>query len=141
MKNLRHILARIERLESLLRLLLSKINGAPPPPAPAGTLQQIRIPFALANASSTALLPVGAFVKSCSVEIDTPYNVGATVSVGQTGTPSSFMPTTGNDPQVVGFYEQQQETPAVGGLPVLVTVTGAAAGSGVAWVTYATPLT
>jgi hypothetical protein len=50
------------------------------------------------------------------------------------------MPTADNDPQVVGFYEEQQRTPVVAGLPVLVTITGATAGSGVAWVTYGVPL-
>ncbi len=139
MNPVQRLRAELQRIDELIAILFARVGGGSIP-VPAGTIQQIRVPFTLANASSAALLPAGAFVKECTVEIDTPYNAGATISVGQTGTPTSFQATADNNPQIAGLYEENQETSAVGGLAVLVTVTGAAAGSGVAWVTYAVPL-
>jgi hypothetical protein len=137
---LSYIKSELERIDALIAILFARVGGVVTPPPTPGVIQQIRIPLALANASSIALLPAGAFVTNCIVEIDAAYNTAATISVGQTGMPAAFMPTTGNKPSVVELYEQQQRTTVVAGLPVLVTITGATAGSGVAWVTYGVPL-
>jgi hypothetical protein len=112
-----------------------------------GSRNVIRIPIALATVSSVANIPPTAQVLSCRVEITTAYNLGATISVGQTGAPTSFQGTGDNNPQQtvpVGqtniFEVDQDTTPTVAPNPMLVTITGATAGAGFAIVEYAIPL-
>src|SRR6516162_7834069 len=97
---LSYIKSEIERIDALIAILFARVGGVVTPPPTPEVIQQIRVPLALATVSSGALLPAGAFVTGCVLEIDTPYNAAATISVGQTGMPAAFMPTADNNPDV-----------------------------------------
>jgi hypothetical protein len=107
--------------------------------AAPGSSETIVVPLGLVTASSTTVLPAGALVTLASLNITTPYSVGATIEIGQAASPAAFMTPTGeNDPQIVGLYQNPQasvaNTPAQA---VLVTIAGApAAGAGSASITY-----
>jgi hypothetical protein len=94
-----------------------------------------------ATQSSVSSIPVGAIVVRCDVTITSGLPPGATISVGQAGTPSAFQATTDNNPQNDATYTLPQRTPAASTNPVLVTVGGApVAGQGFVTVLYSMAL-
>jgi hypothetical protein len=108
----------------------------------SGAVREIR--FALTNAasqSSAAQIPANAIVKERDVIVVTPFSGGATITVGQTGTPALLQGTTDNLPQTAGSYELAEEIGwGAAALAVLVTVAGApAAGAGFVAVRYSLP--
>jgi hypothetical protein len=109
-----------------------------------GANQTIR--FAIATATpvnSTSLVPGGARVLDCKVEITAAYTAGSTITVGQAPAAlAAFQTATDNNPQAVGTYDVTQDTtPALTPAAVTATITGApAAGAGFVLVTYATTL-
>jgi len=107
---------------------------------PPGAVLAIQIPIALATVSSTTVLPAGAVVTRCQVNVGaTPYNIGATISVGQTGNVAAFQATSDNDPQDSNAAFNAMQTTPTANLAVLVTITGATSGSGNVWIEYAVP--
>jgi hypothetical protein len=110
--------------------------------AVSGSLRVTR--HAITNAasqSSTAVLPANAVVRSAMLDIVTPYSAGATITVGQTGTPALLMATTDNLATVAGQYESMQDTAwGASALAVLITVAGSpTAGAGYCVVHYTVP--
>jgi hypothetical protein len=108
----------------------------------SGSLRVIR--FAITNAasqSSASTIPANAVVFDTKLDITTPYSGGATITVGQTGTPALLMATTDNLATVAGIYDVEGDTAwGASALAVLITVAGApAAGAGFAIVVYALP--
>ena len=104
-----------------------------------GGVQEIR--FAITNAAaqnSTTQIPNNAIVVDAELDIVTPYSGGATITVGNAGTPALLMGTGDNNPQAAGLYQVHQDTSYTGGpATVLVTVAGApAAGAGFCIVRY-----
>jgi hypothetical protein len=104
-----------------------------------GGVQEIR--FAITNAAaqnSVTSIPSGAIVVDAELDITTPYSGGATITVGNAGSPALLMGTTDNNPQANGLYQVHQDTTYAGGpATVLVTIAGApAAGAGFAIVRY-----
>ena len=108
----------------------------------SGSIRLVR--FAVTNAasqSSTTQIPANAVVVETTLDITTPLSAGATVAIGQTGTPALLQATTDNLATVAGQYQLMQNV-SWGGSPlsVLITVTGApAAGSGFCLVKYSVP--
>ena len=104
------------------------------------------IDFAIGTAasqSSVTVIPANAIILRCDVTPTIPaYSAGATISVGQTGTPALLQNPADNIPQD-GFtdFSALQRTPwGAAPLPVLVTVTGAPAlGVGRVTVLYTLP--
>lgn len=94
---------------------------------------EIRFALAQATASSATSIPIGAIVIDTEIDVTTPYSVGATISIGQTGSVSEFMATGDNNPQAAALYQTHQDTSAASTNPVLATVGGAPA-AGVAQV-------
>jgi hypothetical protein len=108
----------------------------------SGAARTIRT--ALTNAasqSSAKSIPANAIVYDRFFDITTAFSAGATLTMGQTGTPALLQSTTDNLPQTLGEYHVSQETVwGASALPVLVTVAGApAAGAGFFNATYAIP--
>jgi hypothetical protein len=91
--------------------------------------------------SSVTSIPANAVVLRADVSITTPYSAGATIEVGQTGTPILLQDIIDNFPLTVGDYSALQRTGwGAAPLPVLVTVGGApAAGVGRVTVEYSLP--
>jgi len=102
------------------------------------------IKLAITNAAtqdSATTIPANATVLSCTLDIQTPYSGGATVSVGPAGSVALLQATTDNLATTAGSYEVVQDTPwGASDLAVRVTVAGApAAGAGYCIVTYTQP--
>lgn len=114
------------------------------PGVPAGGLQSILIPIALASVSSLTQLPVGAIVSRCTVYIGVAYTTG-TIEVGQAGFPDQFQAAGDNNPTALGgphSYDAPQTTGlAVSPGVVLVTITGAtgAGAGGFVYIEYSIP--
>jgi len=108
----------------------------------SGTLRMIRLAITnAASQSSSSQIPANATVVETTLDIVTPYSAGATISVGQTGTPALLQATTDNLATVAGQYQTPQDV-AWGASPlaVLVTVAGSpAAGAGFCLVKYSVP--
>lgn len=103
----------------------------------SGAVQEIRIAVALATTSSVTSIPLGSIIVAAELNVTTPYSGGATLSLGQTGTPAGFMLTTDNLAQASGLYQVMQDTAAASANPLLVTVGGApAAGAAEAVLRY-----
>jgi hypothetical protein len=100
--------------------------------------------FAITNAasqSSAKQIPANATVRSCLLDVVTPFSAGATGTVGQTGAASLLMGTTDNLLTVAGQYAVDLDA-AWGASPlaVLFTVAGSpAAGAGFLVVEYTNP--
>jgi hypothetical protein len=94
-----------------------------------------------ASQSSAKQIPANAIVYDRFFDITTPYSAGATLTMGQTGTPALLQATTDNQATVLGEYHVGQEVAwGASALALLVTVAGApAAGAGFANATYAIP--
>lgn len=152
-------LSVLKRLDALVALALARrgsggggppsgaaggvLRGTYPNPGGAGLVQEIRFALALANASSVASIPAGSRIVDAELVVTTPYTGGATVSLGQTGTPTAFMLTTDNSPQSANSYAVgDQDVLSGAALPVLATVAGGpAAGAATVIVKYvATPV-
>ena len=108
----------------------------------SGSMRVIR--HAITNAasqSSTAIVPANAVARSVTLDIVTPYSAGATITVGQTGTPALLAATTDCLATVAGQYEVVQDTAwGASALAVLITVAGSpAAGAGFCVVHYTVP--
>lgn len=106
---------------------------------PGYKVQEIRFAITTAASQSSATqVPSGSIVVDAEVDITTPYSGGATITIGNSGTPSAFMGTGDNNPQSVGLYSAHQDTVWPGATAsVLVTVAGApAAGAGFAIIRY-----
>ena len=104
-----------------------------------GGVQEIR--FALgtgAAQNSVTQIPNNALVISTEINVTTPYSGGATITVGNAGTPALLQATTDNNPQAAGIYQVMGDTSYTGGpATVLVTIAGApVAGVGACIVRY-----
>jgi hypothetical protein len=104
-----------------------------------GAVQEIR--FAITNAAaqnSVTQIPNNAIVVDAELDIVTPYSGGATITVGNAGSPALLMAAGDSNPQAAGLYQDHQDTVYTGGpATVLVTVAGApAAGAGFCIVRY-----
>lgn len=98
-----------------------------PPIAPTtpGNLDVLQFTLALVNKSSITPIPAGAIVLSASLNIQTPYSGGTTISLGRASSPANLQATTDNTPTVAGDYLAQQETSWGGtAAAVLATVAG-----------------
>lgn len=79
-----------------------------------------------ATAQSITQLPTGARVLSCRVEVTTPYSLGATIQVGQTGDEDRYQTPAQNVAQVAHTYIVDQDTEVLPGpLEVKATILGA----------------
>ncbi len=113
--------------------------------APSVSGATYTIDFAIGTAasqSSVSQIPANAIILSSDVTITTPYSVGTTIKVGQTGTTNLLQDTTDSFPTVAGTYEASQRT-SWGGSPlaVLVTIAGApSVGAGFVTVLYSVAL-
>jgi hypothetical protein len=108
----------------------------------SGAVREIR--FAITNAasqSSAATIPANAIIVEAELDITTPYSGGATITVGQTGTPALLQATTDNLATAAGDYGVPLDLAwGAAALAVLITVAGApAAGAGFAIVRYCLP--
>ena len=94
-----------------------------------------------ASQASTSSIPANAVIMDTKVKITTPYSVGGTIEVGQTGDTDLLQTTADNDPQSANTYQCADPLDWGGSaLPVLVTVGGTpAAGDGTVYVTYTVP--
>ena len=71
-----------------------------------GKVRYLRLPLALADATSTTSIPVGAKIVSCQLNVTTAYDNSATVAIATTGsTPLTIMGATDNDLSLVGIFE------------------------------------
>lgn len=114
---------------------------APASASTSGALRTIR--FAIGTAATTdsvTALPAGSIVSRCQVNITTPYSVGATIEVGDTGgTVDLYMASNQNDPQLANLYGLAQDTNGVAAT-VRATIGGApAAGAGFVSIMYSVP--
>jgi hypothetical protein len=100
---------------------------------------EIRFTLGTATTSSATNVPIGALVVTSQIKITTPYSVGATLSLGQSGSVTEFMGVGDNNPQGTAgdLFEVPQDTAAASTSPVLATVGGApGAGAAVVVVRY-----
>lgn len=112
-----------------------------------GATRVISVPFTFNDqgsfVDSTSLVPAGAVVLSSTVDFSVAFDGTApTVSIGNSGNTSLVQGVSDNDPTEVGNHQNDEVIAWTGGaLPVRVSVGGslATAGSGVAYVVYATP--
>jgi hypothetical protein len=130
-----------DRVEALIALALSRVAAA----TGGGGAGSIRVNFAApaASASSATDLPAGAEVSRTVVVVTTPFDAGATIEVGDSGSAARYQATADNDPQ--GAAGSQYDVPAIVSVPaaspVVVTIGGAPAdGEGFALVFYTKPL-
>jgi hypothetical protein len=112
---------------------------------PSGTSQTIR--FAVTNTPATqnsvSSIPNGALILNNYFDVTTPFP-GATVTIGNAGSPSFLQATTDNDPTTANTYQVgNQDLIWTGPATIQVAITGApASGAGFVVVEYvATPLT
>ena len=116
----------------------SNVAGTPV----TGALQVVKLPITnAASQSSTTQIPANATVRCCALDITTPYSAGATITVGQTGTPALLMGATDSLATVAGLYQNEGDISwGASALAVLVTVAGTpAAGAGFVLVHYTQP--
>ncbi len=108
----------------------------------SGAIRAIR--FVIDNTAtqdSDTLIPAGARVFECCLEITTAYSGGAVIVVGSTGDTDLLMESTKNVPQASGKrWSVEQDTAWVSEGVVRVSITGTpAAGAGVVIVKYSVP--
>lgn len=113
-------------------------------PFGGGSGQSSVIRYAIGTAAtqdSVAKIPPGAVVLYASVEIDTPYDGGATIEVGSVAAPDLLLATTDVDPSTaVILYDAVQSQPFGAGGVVQTTIGGApTVGAGVVTVVFAVP--
>ena len=104
-----------------------------------GAVQEIRFPIGTSAAQSSGTpIPNGAIIGERYVRITTPYSPGATIEVGNAGSPALLMATTDNVPTSSAVYSiPPDDTVWTGPADVLVTVGGApVAGAGFVVVQY-----
>ncbi len=107
-----------------------------------GVVREIRLAIGTsASQLSATSIPANAVGITAELDIQTPYTVATTISVGRAGSLSLFMATTDSTPTVAGLYQVMQDTPFGGAaLPIVVIVGGApVAGAGFAIVRYTLP--
>lgn len=113
-------------------------------PIGAGAGEVNAIQFAVGTAATTdsaTSIPANAVVTYAAVEIDTPYDGGTTMEVGDSVAPDLLLATTDIDPTRVFVYDEVEPI-AWGGTArkVRVTIAGApAAGAGICTVLYCVP--
>lgn len=92
-----------------------------------------------ATTQSATILPVGARVFTCWLEVLTPYSPGTTIEIGRTGDLDAFQLATDNVPQVADMYQRGQDTRINStSTHVIATVSGApVAGASTVIVFYA----
>lgn len=109
----------------------------------SGAIRVVRYGVTNANGAqdSASSIPANAIVLRAELNVTTPYSPGATISIGQNGSPTLLEATTDNLPQTAGIYQVPQETSWGGSaLPVRATIAGApAAGAGFVTVEYSVP--
>jgi hypothetical protein len=93
--------------------------------SPSGASDVIVFPVGLVTASSATSIPNNAIILRATLLVTTPYSGGATISLGNAGTPAELQATTDNDPQVNGTYDAPQQTTWTGPAVVQATVAGA----------------
>jgi hypothetical protein len=109
------------------------VDGA----SPAGASDVIVFAVGTATASSVTSIPNNAIILRATLLVTTPYSGGATISIGNAGTPAELQATTDNDPQVNGTYDAPQQTTWTGPAIVQATVAGGpAAGASSVMVEY-----
>lgn len=112
------------------------------PEGPPGGIVEVRFPVALqASTSSTQVLPAGSFVWYAALAIETAYDGGAQVLVGNATTPAALMGSGDNVPSVPGTYELSLDVDWPADAPVLVSLAGAPTqGAAVCVIRYTTPV-
>lgn len=104
-----------------------------------GGVQEIRFAIGTGAAqNSVTSVPANAIMISAELDITTPYSGGATITIGNAGTPALLQATTDNNPQAAGIYQVMQDTTYTGGpATILVTIAGGpVAGVGACIVRY-----
>lgn len=97
-----------------------------------GARRTIRVALGFTAAQDTTTqIPAGNRVWGCWLEVTSPYNGGATISVGDTVTADKFMTTLQNNPQAASRYHVKQDTSQAAASVVRTTVTGGTLGAGV----------
>jgi hypothetical protein len=111
-----------------------------------GGTPPIEFSVGTSTASSATSIPAGSVVSGLKVRVDTAYNTGATLAVGQAGSASLLLAASSIDLHNVPFvpfvYDVSPTTLAAWGgspHPVLATVAGASSGACTVWVSYSTP--
>jgi len=103
---------------------------------------QLWIPIAQASpVTSTTVLPAGAIVTRCAINVEVAYSDETTVTVGQTGSAALLMGTADSQPDAINSFDAPQMTAwGASALPVLVTIAGSpSVGSGHVLVEYSVP--
>lgn len=91
----------------------------------APAVQEIRLPIALVNVSTTTSLPANSVVNSCELDITTLYSAGATITVGNSSSSTAYMGTADSTPQVVNLYGAPQDTVNTSASVINVVIAGA----------------
>jgi hypothetical protein len=110
-----------------------------------GALRVVEIPTTVASATFDSLLtlPAGAIVYKAQFVIDTPYDAGTIITMGQPGFTTIFVAAADNftaDTVAGDIYIKEQATPASAVAVARVTVSGApAAGAGRAQLFFSVP--
>lgn len=93
-----------------------------------------------ATQDSTTQIPAAAIISDAQLDIQTPYSVGTTISIGQPGDLTRFMTTADNLPTTAALYDVPQDTTSIGLAVVRTTIAGApGVGAGFVIVKYAIP--
>jgi hypothetical protein len=93
-----------------------------------------------ATQDSATTIPANGVVTNCSLDVQTPYTAGATISIGQPGSLTEFQLTGDNNPQAAGIYQVMQDTLVAGAGVVRATIAGApVAGAGFIIVEFSIP--
>jgi hypothetical protein len=134
------------RYNNLLKQWEGSVDGGPYTPfgGTSAGASSILIPVTATAGTfdSTALIPAGNRVTGVQVEILSPYDGAATITVGTPATPTAFQATTDNDPTITGSYLRQQDTLQALASVVRVTLGGApTVGSAQVLISYTAILT
>lgn len=107
----------------------------------ADDVNSIRISIATTTpVVSTQAIPAGAIVHDTVVDIDSAYDPGTTITVGDSGTTDLLMASGGNDPTTPDQYTTETDIAWSSGEVLRVTIGGSpAAGSGTVTVRYSEP--
>ena len=119
-------------------------TGATGSTGPTGTtspsaelLIAVGINFLSPSFASVTVIPQNAIVTRCDVVIDIPWNVGATIEVGDSSNATKFQTAADNNPAVSNTYSKLQESQlAAAASTVRIAVAGATAGSADVYVYY-----
>jgi len=108
--------------------------------AVTGATRVIRFAIGTATVDSSSLLPASARVTQAWVDVTTPYNAGATISVGIAGGTVDLVQTTSdNAPQFDNTYVKDQDTSWGGSAAAARATISATSGAGAVSLFYSVP--